>query len=299
MTPARKIRYSMADLLAYEAKDVPYLLKPYIAERSITLMHGKSGTAKSPISWAMALHVAAGLPLWGNPVRQAPVAYIEVDQDERTAMVRASRVIRDFPSDIPFEMSFFRGNLDILQKSSVHNTLAAIQMELNPELVVLNTLRKCFTENANDSATSTRVYSAFLQLFPNAAFLFVHHDNKDLADPKMKRNEKEAFSGSGAWMNDAQVGLHTVREGEPHERKFKLVHTRSGVDEEEGGVLLRLDEHAAHLELIPQHDEVRAILTAFSAEPRAEQVKRVASLYGVGLRQAQRKIKDALGEVAS
>ena len=48
----------------------------------------------------------------------------------------------------------------------------------------------------------------------NATLLFVHHDKKVPTNQKVKVDPDQAFSGSQAWANDAQVALQQLKAGQ-------------------------------------------------------------------------------------
>lgn len=228
------------------------------------LLHGRASLGKSPITWQMALSVASGKPLFGLPVKQGPVLYIEVDSPEIIVKPRLKLLHDDFPGELPLRFAFFDGGFDILQPTpkvlEQLNELASF----NPALVIINTLRKVFSTSANDSETPSRVYREFRRLFPGSALLFVHHDRKLQKDhtPEM---ESEDLSGSLAWLNDCNVGLHLVRHGkEPG--SIRLDHTKSQASERLAPLLLKLHEDGSHIGVMT-HETLREVAMLLKTAP--------------------------------
>ena len=108
-----------------------------------------------------------------------------------------------------------------------NNVLDEYARRVNPNLVIINTLRKVHQGSDIESSSATAVYGRFQRLFPEAALVFVHHDRKDSTNPQVRANEDESFAGTQAWINDAQVALHVVRHG----TSFTVKHTKSQVSE--------------------------------------------------------------------
>lgn len=82
-----------------------------------------------------------------------------------------------------------------------------------PDLVIVDTLRDVHTMEEIDSATVTKVYGAWRELFPDTTLVFVHHDRK-LPPPQKGQNgipERywlESARGSSTWLGNADSGLH-------------------------------------------------------------------------------------------
>src|SRR5207247_10650334 len=81
------------------------------------------------------------------------------------------------------------------------------------ELVLVESLRTCHHLDENDSNTPVRVYKAWQECFPGASLVFAHHDRKLLLEGSgPQRFRDEAFRGSSAWLDDADLGIHVVPE---------------------------------------------------------------------------------------
>ena len=185
-----------------------WLIEPYIPAQGIVLLHGKFSLGKSPLIWRVAQCVSEGCDFFGHPLQQTgPVLYIEIDEPLRLTVERL-KLLNPRPSQVmvvginPFSI--------LNQLPDDHARLTDLNATLHPILVIVNTLRKSHHLDDKDSATPSLVYGAFRRYFPDACLLFVHHDRKSFTDPAGDRlpADDEDFSGSQAWMNDAQIGLH-------------------------------------------------------------------------------------------
>jgi hypothetical protein len=195
--------YTWEEINTMKVQEPDFLINPFIVKEGITFLWGKWGVGKSPTTWWMAKAIGSGTEFFGLPTRKGRVLYLDVDSPETVALNRLKK-IQPAPN-VLFAIRkpmMFPG-----QQPEQDRELIDIRKEFKPDLVVFNTLRKCHDLDDKDSKTPKMVYSYYQSLFPKSALLFVHHDKKDSPDPKARVNPTESFSGSQAWINDAQVGL--------------------------------------------------------------------------------------------
>lgn len=191
------------------------------------LLWGDTSIGKSPLTWTMAAAIGNGTAFFGLPVTPGKkVYYLELDTPETSIASRikklpaAKNVWWDFlpPLSIPF--------LDEGTRASFE----AVQRNVFPDVVFVNTLRKVHDMDDKDSRTAKLVYSFFQKQFPQAALVFIHHIRKRAQDPKFIDHAKEGFSGAKNWLNDAQVGLHLEKYSGPKEN-LRLYHRKSQVSD--------------------------------------------------------------------
>ena len=195
--------YTWDQIDAMTVKEPEFLINPFIVKEGITFLWGKWGVGKSPTTWWMAHAIGSGQEYFGLPTKQGRVLYLDVDSPETVALTRLKKI-----QPAPNVMFCVRKPMMFPgQQVDQDRDMIDIRKEFKPDLVIFNTLRKCHDLDDKDSKTPKMVYSYYQSLFPKSALLFVHHDKKDSPDPKAKVNPTESFSGSQAWINDAQVGL--------------------------------------------------------------------------------------------
>jgi len=195
--------YTWDQINTMEVKEPDFLINPFIVKEGVTFLWGKWGVGKSPTTWWMAHAIGTGSEFFGLPTRKGKVLYLDVDSPETVALHRLKKI-----APAPNVLFAIRKPLMFPgQQVDQDRELIDIRKDFNPDLVIFNTLRKCHDLDDKDSKTPKMVYSYYQNLFPKSALLFVHHDKKDSSDPKAKVNPTESFSGSQAWINDAQVGL--------------------------------------------------------------------------------------------
>lgn len=195
--------YTWEQIETMEIKEPDFLINPFVVKEGVTFLWGKWGVGKSPTTWWMAHAMGSGEEFFGLPTRKSKVLYMDVDSPETVALDRLKK-IKPAPN-VTFAIRkpfMFPG-----QPYDQDKELTELNKELTPDVVFFNTLRKCHDLDDKDSKSPKMVYSYYQNMFPNSALVFVHHDKKDSPDPKARITPSESFSGSQAWINDAQVGL--------------------------------------------------------------------------------------------
>ncbi len=183
----------------------PYVIDELIPVGGLMELYGRPKIGKSYMAMGIALAVSTRAESWlGFPVqRHGPVAYIQLDTPtgEWTTrwdtLMKAGydlsniHVIDKFDSDMPFPFNL----LDPKHVKWLRNELRKV----NPILVILDTLRKSFLGNENDSEVMNAVLVHLEEVIRPAAGLFLAH------------NRKMQGEGVGAdVIEDARGSIHIV-----------------------------------------------------------------------------------------
>ena len=197
-----------------------WLIEPYLPVEGIVLLHGKFSLGKSPLIWKFAQCVSEGVDFFGcTPEQTGNVLYVEIDEPLIVTKDRLSK-LDPMPRNVHI-LGMKPFNITQLGMEDEEKFREA-QDELRPKVVLINSLRKCHSMDDKDSATPSRVYGKWLELFPESCLVFVHHDKKsDVVEGKRMESNDEDFSGSQAWINDAQIGLHL--KSAPNARRTRQV----------------------------------------------------------------------------
>lgn len=209
-------------------RDKPkWLIEPYLPAEGIVLLHGKFSLGKSPLIWKIAQCVSEGLDFFGAvPEHTGNVVYVEIDEPLIITKDRLSK-LDPMPKNVhilgmkPFNIT----QLTLEDEEKFRDANDA----LKPAVVLVNSLRKCHSLDDKDSATPSKVYGAWQEMFPKSCLVFVHHDKKsDVFEGTRVKASDEDFSGSQAWINDAQIGLHLRSVGDSRRtRQVALEMTKS------------------------------------------------------------------------
>ena len=219
-----------------------WLIEPYLPVEGIVLLHGKFSLGKSPLIWKLAQCVSEGVDFFGcTPERTGNVLYVEIDEPLIVTKDRLSK-LNPMPRNVhilgmkPFNVL----QLETLDEEKFREA----NDDVAPTVVLVNSLRKCHTMDDKDSATPSKVYGAWQDLFPKSCLVFVHHDKKsDVVEGKRLAASDEDFSGSQAWINDAQVGLHLRSVGDSRRtRQVTLEMTKSQLSSLQDPLRLKLSE---------------------------------------------------------
>lgn len=230
----------IADVLAAPDVDPEWICNPYVGRQGITFLHGKTSIGKSPLSWELARCGSQGLPFLGWPTVTSRVLYLEADTAELIVRPRL-RLMSEPIGD--WKIAFFSGKTIDLRdpKNFIHSLFREWRKTYEPDLVVWNTLRQFYKGNAIDSDTVTQVYNAMLQSFPKAGHWVSAHDRKTNTDSESREVDDEAFSGSAAWRDLAQVALHLVKvESKEGVMTLRLDHTKTQLSEQVHSIRLTL-----------------------------------------------------------
>jgi len=107
------------------------------------------------------------------------------------------------------------------------NTIAR-QKDCNPNLVIIDSLRKVYAGEERDGEMPSQVYGKFREIFPEASIMFLAHDRKHVRQPDGRpAPSREEFSGHNAWANDAQSTMRVERVGQ----RIHLEHNKSQFSE--------------------------------------------------------------------
>lgn len=227
-----------ADLRDLTLPPLEWLIDPFvIAGEGITFLHGRWGSFKTPIAYAMGAAVATGRPLWGLPVVKGRVLFVQVDTPRRVFFERARDLaglydVLDDPSAV-YDLFLGYPGLDLLKAHlgegsagdrRMHHTLKELHARHQYDLVVIDSLRPLHSRQDSDSDVPPLVYRAVQQTFPGASIVLIHHDRKSQAD-ETEDQARESFSGSQAWANHATVSVKIKRTSDTKE--VTLFHHKS------------------------------------------------------------------------
>lgn len=232
-------------LSALELPSVPTIIDPWLPTASISLVFGPPSAGKSFWMMSVAQALAAGTPLFGA-YQCAKSRVLVVQADMPVGMVQERiQATRNPTDDILLWLTENR-QLDICAAHRSHATEVAAIRAFDPQVVFVDTLRKTHTLDENDSAAPDKVYSAWRTLFPNAAFIFLHHSRKVSTAPNLSADAvvREAFRGSIAWAASADSIISIRRARRRGSKDWmiqqRFVRTRGGI--EPVPLLLRMND---------------------------------------------------------
>ena len=177
-------RVDIAALLAQPRRPTPWRCGQLVADRTLTVLGGKSGDGKSWLALGMAVGVARGVEVAGVPCAKGTAIYVDA---EMGAVMFVER-LRDAGIGAEIELRDAMG-LDV----SKEHDLAWLRGEIEAtgaKLVVIDSLRRLVpSKSENDSDDMAPAVAALAKLARDtgAAVLLVHH---------MGENTEKFYRGS-------------------------------------------------------------------------------------------------------
>ncbi|MGA0613326.1 AAA family ATPase [Paracoccus sp. KR1-242] len=218
----RKSRFFSAASL--EGKGIPdrhWLVRDLIPSATVTLLGGDGGTGKSLLALQLACSVAAGSHWLGRGVSGGSAVYVSAEDDEQELHRRLASIVTgygigfaDLDSLTIRSLAGEDALLAVLDPRTGHQKasdlfqeLDALLTDLQPAVVVLDTLADLFPGNENDRAQARQ----FIGILRGLA---IRHDCAVvlLAHPSLSGlTSGSGTSGSTAWNNSVRSRLYLER----------------------------------------------------------------------------------------
>lgn len=220
----------VTDLDTAELEPQGWLWGRYLPTREVTLLGAHGGTGKSWISLMIAVSVAAGIPLFGQPTRAAPVVVFSAEDDGATLRRRlrtvcaALAVPAESLADSLLILDASDGNALLFEAmpaqggpvATPHATPAFLALQrvvlARPgALVIVDNASEVFAGNEN-SRPEVRAFVRQLRTLArmvDAAVLLLAHVDKASA---RGLGAGQSYSGSTAWHNSARSRLALSRD---------------------------------------------------------------------------------------
>lgn len=238
--------FSSDELTSHEFPNPSYLIEPLMPMGGIGILHGKPNVGKTQFVMTLAEAINSGEPLFGRwPVHQGAVVMIQADM---TGPIQQQRLIRlstrtqltdtywlaEEDGSAPF--------IDIITMSLTKRALVDAIREIDPVLIVWDTLRKVHLLDENASKTPIEVFNAARRICPLAFHLFVHHNRKESRDPDASPDTDEAFMGNQQWKGSSDTTMSLKEIGtSPKRVLFETHKARTAPDTEKHPLILELD----------------------------------------------------------
>jgi hypothetical protein len=195
-----------------------YIVKGLIARGNHVELIGQPGAGKSVLAPHIAYAVAQGRQILGRRVRQGVVLYVAVE--DGMGMIKRVRALRERWGDAP-NFYMVPDSIDLLRGAVDIDRLEIVIAELQPALVIIDTLARAFPGLAENDADAMgqviRVVRGLIAVC-GSAVIMVHHVTKDGG---------ETPRGHGSLNADADVTMIVQGSGSDT-RTVKLGKNRNG-----------------------------------------------------------------------
>ena len=197
-----------ADLQHLIDKPVPYLIKPLVVEGSLTQIQGIPKGGKS--AFALYLSICASENIWPNPEflsadNPIQVLYISWEDPDLMMAKRISLYQAGLGKDrleMPKNIKFlFAPTLFIDREDHAEALMEAID-EINPRIVVFDTLSHTHSAENENSATEMRIPMAKMYQVAQAkkvGIVYIHHTAKNSGDRNTQEKSRGSVAIAAAW----------------------------------------------------------------------------------------------------
>src|SRR3990167_11071792 len=273
-----------------EFPESSFLLEPYVPVGSVVILYGRPSLGKTPLAWQIAQAIQLGQPLWGFPVQQTNVLFLELDMPRSLARERWRNADPEFSPE--FVACFDDQSIDCVQFLSsrpderhqgLKHTFLALHTKYKFGLVCLDALREVVIGDLSPSGAPRRIYDSFHSVFPGASTLFIHHERKMAATFFGVPDPLQSSAGSMEFMNVAQVALHMHKIG----KDTYLSHPKSQASIMFEPMPLRIHDDGVHF--TNKHEErAQVAIYVMAATPKDIGMRDLDKRIGVALKLSER-----------
>jgi hypothetical protein len=200
--PARNVLTitTLNDVLQYE--EPRYIIDPVLIEGTVNLFSGPSGKGKSLITLSLIKSVLTGEPLWGKFDVDRMGSVLLADEETPRPFLRDR--IQKMAFDPRLRLYFLHFQDIRLDDPKMFDDLMACVNQVNPALVVFDSLVRMHRQNENDPILMSTVMAKFRKIANTGATVWVihHHKKGDGSLDERSRGSTELVAGV-----DVEYGL--------------------------------------------------------------------------------------------
>jgi len=209
-----------ADEFSQQPAPIRWLIKGWVQERSLMMIHGPSGGGKTFAVLDMCLTIASGMDLWANlKVKTGTVVYL---CGEGHHGVRSRIAAWKYKKSISrLNMYISRDGLDLNTPAGYQRTVDNLRkLQEKPKVIVVDTLHRFLQgdeNSAQDTKTMLDACAALIAEF-DCAVILVHHTG-------VSNEAQHRARGSSAWRGalDIEISVIPSTDGKP----MQLVQRKS------------------------------------------------------------------------
>lgn len=203
-----------ADDFSQQPMPVRWLMKGWLQEKSLMMIHGPSGGGKTFVLLEWLLTLAAGKDQWhGHRVKAGPVVYLAGEGHQglraRVAAWKDARAVKSL------NMWLSKGGCDLNTPEGYHKVVSHVRaLDTRPSVIAVDTLHRFLLgdeNSAQDAKTMLDACSALMDEF-DCAVILVHHTG--VSDEAQHRAR-----GSSAWRGalDIEISVVPAKDNAPME----------------------------------------------------------------------------------
>jgi hypothetical protein len=181
-----------------EIEETPWLIDEILYSEGLCLLYGAEGTGKSYIALDMAHAIATGSDWLGKfkVSSPAPVLYLDKENPKPLIKKRLSGLGVTAQENLfwlkyPHKMKLSDGKTGV---SSFARTIGEIVVERGIKLIIIDSFVDFIEGNESSSTDTQDFFNCIREIFPNVAYLALHHENKPTQG--VSRNDSQRIRGS-------------------------------------------------------------------------------------------------------
>lgn len=196
----------LVPLLAAPAKPIPWRVRDLVADGTVTILAGESGSGKSWFAQALCIGVARGLPVAGLPCSPGNALYVDAEMGPQMFV---DQRLRPAGVNTP-EFDYIDAmGLDVSKDADLAWVRSKIE-QVEANLVVVDSLRRLTpskSENDSDDMAPVIALLAKLARDTSTAVVLIHH----------KGDGEKFYRGSTAIRDQTDALFALLRDGQPDE----------------------------------------------------------------------------------
>ena len=201
-----------ADEFSSQPAPIKWLVKGWIQDQALIMVHGQSGGGKTFVVLDWMLHMAAGLPTWSEQ-KVTPAEIVYLAGEGHIGLKGRIAAWKHHHQAGKLNMWLSKEGCDLNTPTGYNKVVEAIQfLPIAPKVIVVDTLHRFLLGDENSAQDTKSMLDACAKLMAkfNATLILVHHTG--VSDEAQHRAR-----GSSAWRGalDIEISIVPAKDGQP------------------------------------------------------------------------------------
>ena len=201
-----------ADDFSSQPAPIKWLVRGWIQDQALIMVHGPSGGGKTFVVLDWMLHMAAGLPAWANQ-KAAPSNIVYLAGEGHQGLKGRIAAWKHHHQASKLNMWLSKEGCDLNTLTGYNKVVQAIQsLPVVPKVIVVDTLHRFLDGDENSSQDTKTMLDACSRLMNkfNSTLLLVHHTG-------VSEEAQHRARGSSAWRGalDIEISIVPAKDNQP------------------------------------------------------------------------------------
>jgi phage/plasmid primase-like uncharacterized protein/KaiC/GvpD/RAD55 family RecA-like ATPase len=201
-----------ADEFSSQPAPIKWLVRGWIQDQALIMVHGQSGGGKTFVVLDWMLHLAAGLPTWSEQ-KVTPAEVVYLAGEGHIGLKGRIAAWKHHHQAGKLNMWLSKEGCDLNTPTGYNKVVEAIQfLPIAPKVIVVDTLHRFLLGDENSAQDTKSMLDACAKLMAkfNATLILVHHTG--VSDEAQHRAR-----GSSAWRGalDIEISIVPAKDGQP------------------------------------------------------------------------------------